>query len=135
MKTDKFKFERELFVAAQKAARKAFDECKPIPMIVGEARGLFGNEIVPGTEEFVSDGVCGFAWVRIKPARGSFVAFLKSKKIGRSDDYLGGYTIWSNFVVPGDYTQSMQRKSAACDAFANMLCDAGINAWSESRMD
>lgn len=130
------KNEREIFSKAVAAASEAWNSCRPTPMIVGQARGLFGNEIVPGTEEFIADGVCGFAWVRIKPAKGKFVKFLKDNGIGRRDDYAGGWYIQSskclNFT---DYSQSMARKESACAAFANVLTDHGINAWMESRMD
>lgn len=126
----------ELYETARNAASEAWKACKPIPMIVGQAKGLFGNEIVPGTEEFVADGVCGFAWVRIKPARGPFVKFLEANKIGRRDEYAGGWYIPSYQTLNfNDMSQSMQRKEAACDAFADVLYRNGVNAWSESRMD
>lgn len=125
-----------LYEMACNAASEAWKACRPIPMIVGQAKGLFGNEIVPGTEEFVADGVCGFAWVRIKPARGPFVKFLKTNNIGRKDVYAGGWSISSSGTLNfPDYTQSMQRKEAACNAFVRVLRDNGVNAWMESRMD
>src|SRR5690606_11417507 len=78
---------------ARQAALEAFHNAKPVPMIVGQAIG-FTNQIVPGTEEFVVDGVCGFAWVRIKPARGPLIKYLKDNGIGEKA-WNGGWTISS----------------------------------------
>ena len=36
---------------------------------------------------YVADGMCGFAWINIKPARGKFVKFLKDNNIGRKDSF------------------------------------------------
>jgi hypothetical protein len=127
---------RDILAEAQEAASAAFKSCRPTPMVVGQARGLFGNEIVPGTEEVVEDGVCGFAWVKIRPARGPFVKFLKARDIGRKDDYEGGYYLSSYDVLPfRDFTQSMERKYAACSAFAGVLSSYGLDAYAMSRMD
>lgn len=128
---------QDIFNEAQQAAEKAFDECKPIPMVIGQAKDLFSNEIVPGTEEFVADGVCGFAWVNIKPARGPFVKFLKQNNLGRNGVY-GGWTI-SMYDISrrAGYSQSMQRKEAACRAFVQVIKNYApdMSIWMESRMD
>jgi hypothetical protein len=102
----------------------------PEPMIVYEAHGLTDTPIKGGKEWFVEGGVCGFAWVNIKPARGGFVAWLKAQGIGRLDGYQGGWTIWI-----GDYGQSMERKHAHAAAFVTVLKNYGINAGAYARMD
>ena len=69
------------------AAGKA---CTPTPMVVGEPTTPLGNDIDYSKDTWlVNDGVCGFAWINIKPARGGFVKFLKDNKIGRKDSYYG----------------------------------------------
>jgi len=74
---------------------------------------------------------CGFAWVTIKPARGKFVNFLKSRDVGHKA-YSGGWTIWN----PSDHpTQWMDAKMAGAVAFAEALRSFGINAEAECRMD
>ena len=78
----------------------------------------------------MSDGVCGFAWVNIKPARGKFVKYLKDNNIGRKDSYYGGYTVW----VRG-FGQSLARKESYARAFADVLTTNGIKAYAMSRMD
>lgn len=126
----------DIFSEASTAATAAFHAAKPNPVIFGQAKSLFSNEMVPGTEEYVADGVCGFAWVRIKPARGEFVKFLKSRNIGDKGVY-GGYTISAYEIgIPG-FSQSMERKEAGCKAFVDVIKKyfPNMSIWVESRMD
>ena len=105
--------------------------CTPTPMVVGQPTTPLGNDIDYSKETYyVSDGVCGFAWINIKPARGKFVKYLKDNDIGRKDSYYGGYTIW----VSG-FGQSLDRKSAYARAFAEVLNENGLTAYAMSRMD
>ena len=100
-------------------------------MVVGTPTTPLGNDIDYSKDtHYVSDGVCGFAWINIKPARGKFVKFLKDNNIGRKDSYYGGYTVW----VSG-FGQSLERKSAYAHAFAKHLDDNGLRAYAMSRMD
>ena len=73
----------------------------PTPMVVGTPTTPLGNDIDYSKETYyVADGMCGFAWINIKPSRGKFVKFLKDNDIGRKDlllwwlDYLG-FWFWS----------------------------------------
>lgn len=75
---------------------------------------------------------CGFAWVNIKPARGKLVTLLKNMKIGRTDDYYGGYSIWN---PSGHHTQHMYTLEAGARAFAEVLRAAGIKANVHTRLD
>ena len=75
---------------------------------------------------------CGFAWVRIKPARGKFVNYLKSINIGRTDDFEGGYVIYN---PSQNSTQWMDAKYDGAKAFAAALREHGIDARAECRMD
>lgn len=97
--------------------------------IVGDAVGL-SNEIDYSKPTYVLNGLCGFAWINIKPARGKFVTWLKENKIGSTDSYYGGYTIWVH-----EFGQSVDQKSAFADAFAKVLNDNGITAYGASRLD
>ena len=117
-----------IVAAAQTAGMAALNAAKPAPMIVGQAAGLFGNKIVPGTEEFVEGGVCGFAWVHFA---GNTAFGRWAKKAGiASEDYPKGLMIW---VREGG--QSMQRKEAYARAYATVLKAHGIEAYPRSRMD
>jgi len=80
---------------------------------------------------------CGFGDVKIVPARGSFVKYLKDIKIG-SNGWNGGWRISSYDIMRGHDlcgTQSMSIKEEACDAFAKVLEKYGITAYSQSRAD
>ena len=100
------------------------------PMVVGTPTELFGNEIDWDKSTYhVSDGVCGFAGVGIKPARGKFVSYLKSLGMGYNH-YYGGW-----YVSVREFGQSMTRKEAYADAFAKVLTEEGMSCYVDSRMD
>ena len=80
---------------------------------------------------------CGFGDVKIVPARGTLVKYLKDIKIG-SNGWNGGWRISSYDIMRGHklcHTQSMSIKEEACDAFAKVLEKYGITAYSQSRAD
>jgi hypothetical protein len=113
---------QDLYTQASAAGHEAVKAAAVKPMIVtDEARNL---------QYFVEDGVCGFAWVKIRPARGAFINWCKKNNIGRVDSYEGGYRIWIS-----EYNQSMGKKEAYARAFAKVLQDNGIKAYAMSRMD
>ncbi len=122
---------QEIYTEAHSAGIAAGNGCNPTPMIVGTPTTPLGNDIDYSKDtHYVSDGVCGFAWVNIKPARGKFVKYLKDNNIGRKDSYYGGYTVWVR-----EFGQSLERKSAYARAFAKVLDDNGLRAYPMSRMD
>jgi len=120
----------EIYDLAQKAGQKAGEAFTPTPMVVGRAVGLTGNEIVPGSEEIVYEGVCGFAWVNVKPKNCSFAKFAVAGINGYHESYYGGIDIWCRL-----FDQSMERKEAWANAFAEVLNEHGIRAYPMSRMD
>lgn len=61
---------------------------------------------------------CGFAWVKIKPARGPLVKALKDRGIGRLDEGYGGLMVYN---PSGNHTQCMDAKEAGARAFADFL--------------
>lgn len=74
---------------------------------------------------------CGFAWVRICPARGPFVSYLKSRGIGDKHWHSGWWV-----ENPGDFMgQQVDHKLAGARAFAEVLQRHGLNASIGSRMD
>ena len=121
-----------IFDEAYEAGMNAGNTAGVIPMIVGSPSTPFGNDVdMTKQTYFVEGGVCGFAWVKIRPARGNFVAYLKSlEKYEKSNAYDGGYNYW----VSG-FGQSMQRKEAFAQEFAEVLLKYGIDAHAQSRMD
>jgi len=121
---------RLIYEEAHRHGVAAATATTPTPMLVYESVGLTDTPLKGGKQWVVEGGVCGFAWVNIKPARGGFVKYLKAQGIGRLDSYQGGWTIWV-----GDYGQSMERKHAYAAGFVQVLKRHGINAGAYSRMD
>jgi malate synthase len=74
--------------------------------------------------------VCGFAWIKIRPATSAFAKWLV--KTGKARPaYGGGLSIWISA-----HNQSMERKEAHARAMAKVLSEKlGINCYAESRMD
>jgi len=102
----------------------------PTPMVVQQhANPLNDNSAVVQSWQ-VSGGVCGFAWVNIRPATCQFARWLK--KTGKVDHvaYEGGYNLWCH-----EFGQSMERKEKWADAVASVLQNHGIKAYARSRMD
>lgn len=64
---------------------------------------------------------CGFAEVRIRPARGPLVSSLKKRGLGRTAIYGGGYVI-SNPSKNG--TQSLSAKAVGVRAFIDRMLAA-----------
>ena len=120
----------ELFDRAHHAGLMAGHESTPTPMVVGSPSTPFGSDIDWNKSTYhVSDGVCGFAGVVIKPARGKFVSFLKSKGLGWKH-YYGGF-----YMTCREFGQSLARKEAYCEAFVKVLGEAGMRCYVDSRMD
>jgi len=124
---------RDIYAEADRAGKLALMACVPDPMIVTPV-DLRGCMI--GPSDFIPDGVCGFAWVSIRPASPSgrtdcpFVAWLRKNGIGRYDSYEKAWSIWVNHG-----NQSMTKKEAYAEAFASVLTAYGISAYAGSRMD
>lgn len=77
---------------------------------------------------------CGFAWL-VLPGRGDFASFLKNHR-GVSKNYGSkGIVLWYSNVYNSRGSQSMTKHRIACEAFANVLRDAGFECVVESRLD
>ena len=121
--------EYSIFTAADRAGKKAVEGLKVTPMNVVQHANP-GDDNSPVVKSWhVPDGVCGFAYVIIKPATCRFVHFLKEGGTGYKH-YYGG---WSYPIHL--YDQSLQKKEAYARAFAKVLNDHGIKAHVDSRMD
>lgn len=110
---------QKLYNDADAAGRAAVEKLEVQPMIVTDGQKQY----------YVPDGVCGFAWINIRPGNSKFANFLKKQGLARSS-YYGGVDVWVS-----QYNQSMRKKEAYAAAFASVLCENGINAYSSSRMD
>jgi hypothetical protein len=120
----------ELFSKADAAGRAAAEACKPVPMqVVERANPLDDSSAVVKRYAPVASGVCGFAWVNVRPGNCGFARWMKKEGVARKG-YYGGMEYW----VSG-YGQSMEKKEAYAGAFAKVLGEAGIKAYPQSRMD
>lgn len=61
---------------------------------------------------------CGFAWVKIRPARGRFIDMCKDRDLGRTDDFMGGFQIYN---PSENSTQWMEAKEVGATAFVAVL--------------
>jgi hypothetical protein len=99
------------------------------PMVVQQRENPLNDGSSLVREYFVSDGVCGFASVTVKPANSKFAKFLIANGLGRKG-YGGGVCMSIR-----QFNQSLQKKEAYAYAFASVLNEHGIKAYVESRMD
>ena len=121
---------QELFDKAHKNGMDAGNHIIPKPMYVGSPTTPLGNDIDPYKKVYkVDGGVCGFAWVHFA---GNTPWGRWTKKNGlASKDYPNGLCVWVK-----DFGQSMTKKMAYANAFANVLNKEGIiDAYANSRMD
>lgn len=119
-----------VYAKAVEAGKNAYAKAEPTPMMVGTAKSITSNEIDDTKPTYyVADGVCGFAWVDVFPARGAFITWCKKNGHGRKG-YPSGYTFWTSTPC-----QSYERKMAYAHAFAGVLAENGIRAYANGRLD
>lgn len=101
----------------------------PTPMIVQQHASM-ANDASPVVKEWVvPDGACGFAWITIRPATSRFARWMKKAGLA-SPAYGGGVQVWVSY-----FNQSVARKEAYAEAYAEVLRDAGVTAYAGSRLD
>lgn len=128
---------REICDKAVTVGKAAVEKLKVVPMIVGQETSFFSGKIdYSKPVEYVADGVCGFAWVDVYPKnKGNTRLGKEERKVleamgFRKDVYGKKYYLWVS-----DYDQSMQKKEAYARAYAKVLRENGLTAYSGSRMD
>lgn len=120
-----------IYIEAVAAGKKAAARTSPRPMMVGTAVDVLSNEIdYDKPVYYVPDGVCGFAWVSIRPRNSAFAKWLKANNLARSNDYEKAMVISIR-----DYGQSMELKEAHAVAMATVFEAHGIKATANSRID
>lgn len=126
---EKFRLAWDAAVAAGNAAAAAK---VPVPMVVVQhANPLNDASPVVKVYEPVMDGVCGFAWVKIRPANKPFANWLKKQGLAKPA-YGGGLQYWVSA-----FNQSMEKKEAFAYAMADSLGKAfpDMKFYGQSRMD
>ena len=118
-----------LYALAHAAGLAAAQRMNPTPMVVAEHVSPLDDSSPIQRAYYVPDGVCGFAWIVIKPGTCSFARWLVKNGHAKRH-YYGGVSVWV-----GDFNQSLERKEAYATAFANALRLNGVKAHADSRMD
>ena len=119
-----------IYAEAHAAGMIAGQACQPVGMVVQQHANPLndGSPVVQSWD--VPDGVCGFAWIVVKPGTHAFERLAK-QTLDADKYYYGGVTVkWV-----GEFGQSMQRKEAYAGAFAQVLGKYGVPASVRSRMD
>lgn len=121
--------EQSIYQQAHYAGNVAVEMATVTPMVVQQRANPLNDNSELVREYFVSDGVCGFASVNVKPANSKFAKFLVANGLGRKA-YNGGVS-----MSVRDFNQSLTKKEAYAYAFARVLNEYGIKAYVDSRMD
>ena len=119
------------------AADAALAACTPTPMVVTAHKNPLDDNSPVAKQWYVPEGACGFASVHV-PYKGKGAEFIRAlKKAGLAGEgrgwqkhYQSGFYFW---VSAGG--QSIDRKEAWAQAAVDVLREAGIDAWSSSRLD
>jgi len=108
-----------------------FAEAEQAGIERGNGADVGNYKVIDGAKVYdMPDGLCGFAWVNIKPGNGKFAKWLKQHSLARPDSYYGGVCHWVS-----RYNQSYERKLAYASAFSEVLNKHGIRAYPGSRLD
>ena len=107
---------REAYEAAHAAGVAAGESKVPVPMVVQEHAIPFDDSSPVVYREVVPQGICGFAWVDIKPANCKFANWLKKNEKGSYSSYDRSVKIWVS-----SFGQSYEKKVAYAGAFAEEL--------------
>ena len=102
----------------------------PTPMVVQAHSDMMDDSSPVEQEWHVPSGVCGFAWVTIRPGNCSFARWLTKNKHARKA-YGGGVQIWIS-----SFGQSMEKKEKCARAMSEHIRkELGVSAYAGSRMD
>lgn len=121
---------RALWNKAYEEGMKAGQAHRPIPMVVQQHSNMLDDNSPVKESWFVEGGVCGFAWVVVKPGTSSFARWAKREKDAKRAYYGGIQVLWVS-----EFGQSYERKVAFARKFAEVLREGGVKAYSESRLD
>jgi len=125
---------RSIYQQAHTAGQVAADAAIPTPMLVGTAVGLSDTIDTSKPVYIVRGGLCGFAYIIVRPATGGFVRWMREQQIGYKH-YYGGWSVPARPLTPPDLSQSVEIKEKYAHAFANVLREHGINCSVETMLD
>lgn len=114
-----------LHQAAHVAGMAAGRGSSPVPMVVAEHANPFDDSSPVVASELVNDGECGCAYVTVRPADGSFGKWARSR--GWFPAHGGGLMLSVHA-----FGQSVTRKAAYAAAYAEVLREADVTAYSST---
>lgn len=115
---------------AHAAGMAAGEAAVPPVMVVARHENPLDDASPVRERWVVPEGPCGFAWVTVRPGNSRAARVMAETLGARINSYEGGMMLWV-----GAFNQSITRKEAYAHAFAAMLREAGIKAYSGSRLD
>lgn len=111
-----------LLANAHKAGSEAAQAADPAPMTV--------VDLSSSHTWHAANGACGSAWVAVHPATSAFARWAVKNGHATRSAYNGGVRMHIRGLG-----QSVDRKSAAALAMADVLRSAGLKAYADSRLD
>ena len=113
-----YKIFQESYDVAFFMATEAGNKKQPQPMVVSRHKNMADDNSPIVKEWTVPEGVCGFAWVEIKPANCKLANWLKKthSETWKYDDYSKCLKYWVF-----QYNQSYERKMAFAGEFSKQL--------------
>ena len=120
----------KIYKEAHEAGLSALNKTKPTPIRAVQRANLLDDNSPIVMDYGTIPGVCGFAWINVKPGTSRFCRWLKKKGYGDTDGYYGGITIWVRYGG-----QTLELKEAYARAFADVLRKHNIDAYDMSRID
>jgi hypothetical protein len=78
---------------AQGAVDDAISNGEIVPVTFVEHENMLDDNSPIKKTYFIQDGVCGFAWIKVRPANSRFAKWLIHSDLARKDEYYGGVNI------------------------------------------
>lgn len=125
---------QKVYDKAHNSGMEAARNCVPTPMVVSSHSNPLDDSSPVVESYYVPQGPCGFAQINFKGNTG-FARWAKKENLC-DKSYSGGYYIWvGGQLEEFSGTQSMEIKEAYARAFAKVLNENGVKAYSSSRLD
>lgn len=100
----------------------------PTPMVVSQRLSPLDDRSPVVRQWAAMGGVCGFAWVNVRPANGRMAKYMLELGVARKSDR--GVKMFVH-----EFGQSYEQKVAFASAFASVLAAAGVDAYADDRLD
>ena len=120
---------RILYEEAHSAGMSAGGSHVPQPMVVEQHENPIDDNSPVEKRWYVPEGLCGFAWINVRPGTCAFARWAVREKLARKA-YGGGIEFWVS-----EFNQSVEKKEKYARAFAEVLRKHGVTAYPGSRLD